>query len=127
MARTAFLRLVEEARARGDREATIAHAQLIIDLDPTDEMAARIQMEAHVALGDRAAALRAYHRCAAALERELAVAPGEAIEATYRQVLAGASDRADVQGEILARVAESPIVGREIELNQLAGAWTPHG
>jgi DNA-binding SARP family transcriptional activator len=70
--------LTEEAAERDDHKATIRYAQRIIDLEPTDEAAVRIQMRAHLALGDRAAALRAYHRCAEALERDLAVAPGEA-------------------------------------------------
>src|SRR5262245_48611603 len=77
----ALVRLTEEAAGRGDHKATIRYAQRVIDLEPTDEAAVRLQMEAHLALEDRAAALRAYHRCAEVLERDLAVAPGEAIRA----------------------------------------------
>jgi hypothetical protein len=85
-------------------------------------------MEAHLALGNRAAALRAYHRLAEVLERELAVAPGEAIEAMYQRLRAGTLDRGEVQGaaphgEDLAPIAESPFVGRDLELNQLNEAW----
>ncbi len=54
----ALVRLTEEAAGRDDHKATIRHAQRIIDLEPTDEAAVRIQMQAHLALGDRAAALR---------------------------------------------------------------------
>lgn len=124
LAHSALVHLVEAASATGDHRAAIAHAQRIIDLDPTDELAARAQMEAHVALGDKVAALRAYHRCAAAIERELAVAPDETIEALYRQLLAGASDRTKNRGDEPARIAESPIVGREVELHQLDEAWS---
>ena len=60
----ALVRLTEEAAERNDHKATVRHARRIIDLEPTDEAAVRFQMEAHVALGDRAAALRAYHRYA---------------------------------------------------------------
>jgi DNA-binding SARP family transcriptional activator len=119
----ALVRLTEEAAEHDDHKAAIRFAQRIIDLEPTDEAAVRIQMGAHLALGDRAAALRAYHRCAEALERDLAVAPGEAIGAIYRQVRAGALNRDEVQGEDLAPVAESPFVGRDLELNQLYKAW----
>jgi DNA-binding SARP family transcriptional activator len=91
----ALVRLTEEAAARDDRKATIRHAQRIIDLEPTDEAAVRIQMEAHLALGDRAAALRCYHRYAEVLERDLAVAPGEAIGAMYQRLRA-APNRDDV-------------------------------
>jgi len=119
-----FVRLTEEAAGRDDHNATIKHAQRVIDLEPTDEAAVRIQMEAHLALGDRAAALRSYHRCAEVLDRDLGVAPGEAIRAMYRQLRAGTEGREEVRGEDLAPVAESPFVGRDLELNQLNEAWS---
>jgi len=123
----AFMRLTEEAVGHDDHKATIRYAQRIIDLEPTDEAAVRVQMEAHLALGNRAAALRAYHRFAEVLERELAVAPGEAIGAMYQRLRAGTLDHDEVQGEVrgqdLAPVAESPFVGRDLELNQLNEAW----
>jgi len=119
----ALVRLMEEAFGRDDHRATIRHAQRIIDLEPTDEAAVRIQMEAHLALGDRTAALRSYHRYAEVLERDLAVAPGEAIAAMYQQLRAGTLDRDEVQGKDLAPVAESPFVGRVLEWNQLNESW----
>lgn len=119
----ALVRLTEEAAGREDPKATIRHAQRVIDLEPTDEAAVRFQMEAHLALGDRAAALRAYHRYAQVLERDLAVAPGEAIGALYRELRAGALDRDEVRGKDLAPVADSPFVGRDREWNQLIEAW----
>ena len=123
----AFLRLTEEAAGHDDHKATIRYAQRIIDLEPTDEAAVRIQMEAHLALGNRAAALRAYHRFGEVLERELAVAPGEAIRALYQRLRAGTPDHGEVQGAAhgkdLAPIAESPFVGRDLELNQLNEAW----
>jgi DNA-binding SARP family transcriptional activator len=119
----AFVRLTEEAAGRDDHHVTIRHAQRVIDLEPTDEAAVRIQMEAHLALGDRAAALRSYHRYAEVLDRDLGVAPGEAFRAMYRQLRAGTVNREEVRGEDLAPVAESPFVGRDLELNQLIQAW----
>ena len=119
----AFVRLTEQAAGRGDHKATIKHAQRVIGLEPTDEAAVRFQMEAHLALGDRAAALRSYHRYAEVLERDLGVAPGEAIGAMYQQLRAGTINRDEVHGENLAPVAESPFVGRDLELNQLNEAW----
>jgi DNA-binding SARP family transcriptional activator len=119
----ALVRLTEETAERGDHKATIRCAQRIIDREPTEEAAVRIQMEAHLALGDRAAALRAYHRCAEVLERDLGLASGEAIGAIYQQIRAGTLNRDEVQGEDLAPVAESPFVGRDLELNQLNEAW----
>jgi DNA-binding SARP family transcriptional activator len=118
----ALVRLTEEAAGRENHEATVRHAQRIIDLEPADEAAARIQMEAHRALGDRAAALRCYHRYAEVLERDLGVAPAEAIEAIYQQLRAGAPKR-DAAGPIDLPVAKSPFVGRDLEWNQLIEAW----
>jgi DNA-binding SARP family transcriptional activator len=116
----ALVRLTEEAAERDDHKATIRYAQRIIDLEPTDEVTVRIQMGAHLALGDRAAALRAYHRCAEALERDLAAAPGEAIGAMYRQLRAGALNHDEARD---LPVAESPFVGRAVQWNQLIQAW----
>jgi hypothetical protein len=79
-------------------------------------------MEAHLALGDRAAALRCYHRYAEMLERDLAVAPGEAIGAMYQRLRADAPNRDEVQGKDLP-IAESPFVGRDLEWNHLIEAW----
>src|SRR5262245_16977808 len=121
------MRLTEETAKRNDHKATIRYAQRIIDLEPTEEAAVRIQMEAHLALGNRAAALRAYHRFAEVLEREFAEAPGEAIGSIYQRLRAGTLDHHEVQGEVrgedLAPIAESPFVGRDLELNRLNGAW----
>ena len=118
-----LVRLRDEAAERDDHEATIRHAQCIIDLEPTDEAAVRIQMEAHLALGDRGAALRSYHRYAEVLERDLALEPGEAIGAIYRQLRANTPHREELQGEDVAPVAEVPFVGRDLELDQLKHAW----
>jgi DNA-binding SARP family transcriptional activator/tetratricopeptide (TPR) repeat protein len=117
----ALVRLTEEAAGRDDHRTTIRHAQRIIDLEPTDETAVRIQMEAHLALGDRAAALRSYHRYAEVLQRDLEVSPGEAIRAMYQQLRA--LNRYEVQSKDLAPLAESPFVGRDLEWNQLKEAW----
>ncbi|MGH3994218.1 MAG: AAA family ATPase, partial [Pseudonocardiaceae bacterium] len=119
----ALVRLAQEAAGRDDHEATIRHAQRVIDLEPTDEAAVRIQMEAHLALGNRGAALRSYHRYAEVLQRELAVEPGEAIGAMYRQLRANTPNREALHCEDVAPVAEVPFVGRDLELDQLNQAW----
>ncbi len=116
-------RLTEGAAGRHEHQATIRHAQRIIDLEPTDDAAVRIQMEAHLALGGRAAALRCYHRYAEVLQRELAVAPSEAIEAMYRELRAGTITAREAPAQDPAPVAESPFVGRDLELEQLDEAW----
>ena len=119
----ALMRLTEEAAEHDDHKAMIRHTQRILDLESTDEAAVRFQMEAHLALGDRAAALRSYHRYAEVLEHDLAVAPSEAIEAIYQELRSGIPNRDEVQGKDLASVAESPFVGRDLEWKQLNEAW----
>jgi DNA-binding SARP family transcriptional activator len=117
----AFVRLAEDAAAREDHKATIRHTQRIIDLEPADEASVRMQMEAHLALGDRSAALRSYHRYAEVLARDLEVPPGEAMRAMYQQLRA--LNRDEVQGKDLAPLSESPFVGRDLEWNRLKQAW----
>jgi DNA-binding SARP family transcriptional activator len=118
-----FVHLAAEAAGRDDHATMIRHAQSIINLEPTDEAAVRIQMEAHLALGDRGAALRSYHRYAEALKRDLALEPGEAVKAMYRQLRTHAPHREALHCEEVAPLAESPFVGRELELDQLDQAW----
>jgi hypothetical protein len=63
------MRLTEETAKRNDHRATIGYAQRIIDLEPTEEAAVRIQMEAisHLATEPRRCALTiALRRCSSA-------------------------------------------------------------
>jgi DNA-binding SARP family transcriptional activator len=68
-------RLLEDHR---DYDAAIGHARSILRLDPLHEAATRRLMHLHALKGDRAGALRAYHACATALQRELGVEPSPA-------------------------------------------------
>jgi DNA-binding SARP family transcriptional activator len=122
-AHRAFVQLAERAVARGDLEASIGYAQHAINLEPTDEAVVRIQMDAHLALGDRAAALRSYHRYAEVLQRDFELTPGEKIGAMYQRLRAGPISRPDPTVEDRALVAESPFVGRGPELARLSDAW----
>ncbi|MCV2490974.1 AAA family ATPase [Geodermatophilus sp. YIM 151500] len=118
-----LVRLTEQAVRRHDHAATIRHTRGIIDLEPTDEAAVRIQMETHLARGDRNAALRSYHRYAEALGRDGAVEPSDAIRAVYRQLRPTTPHRTERQGAQTAPVAEVPFVGRVLELDRLDRAW----
>jgi DNA-binding SARP family transcriptional activator len=82
----AFTKLMEKARDSEEPTAVLAHARQVLELEPTDEAAICHQIESHCALGDRNAAMRAYHRYAEAMERELGVAPSEAVRALYQQI-----------------------------------------
>ena len=119
----ALERLTEEAAERHDHKAVARHARRLLDLEPTDEPAVRLLMEAQLALGNRATALRSYHRYAEALERDLAVAPGETIRALYQKLRADTSSRDEVADQDPTTVTESPFVGRTLEWTQLEEAW----
>jgi len=125
-ARRVFTQLTERAVAGEDHLSAIRNAQRIIDLEPCDEAAVEVQMKAHLALGDRAAALRAYHRCVEALDRELGVAPGESIKALYQNVKTVVIQPQGAEADLLP-VAESPFVGREREWSQLLELWDQVG
>jgi DNA-binding SARP family transcriptional activator/predicted ATPase len=119
----ALVRLTAEAAKRRDHKTTIRDAQRIIELEPTDEIAVRLQMEAYLALGDRAAALRAYHRYAEVLEHDLAITPGEPISAMYERIRGAAVKRDAKRGRDLAPAAESRFVGRHLEWARLVKTW----
>lgn len=61
------------ALGRGPRVLQVAGRRVAIS--PLEEHGYRGLIRTHLALGDRPAALHAYHRCADVLERELGVAP----------------------------------------------------
>lgn len=118
-----LVRLIGDTAQRGDHEATLRHAQRAIELEPTDEFAVQSQMDAWLALGDRSAALRAYHRYAQALERDLGLAPGDALAARYRELRVESAGREAEPGDDSSSVADSPFVGRKLELQQLIETW----
>ena len=75
------------AGGRGREREAIAVAERLLRHDPLREEAYRLLMRLHAARGDRARALRAYHACAATLERELGVAPSAATRELYEALL----------------------------------------
>ncbi len=67
------------------REA-LALARKALAQEPWQEQATRIGMEACLALGDRAGALRLYRALAKRLREDLDIEPGEALQAFYRNI-----------------------------------------
>jgi DNA-binding SARP family transcriptional activator len=84
----ALHRLSALLAGRAEHEEAIHHAERLVREDPLREDAYRLLMELHDARGERARALRAFHACAAALERELGVGPSDATRAVYEKLLA---------------------------------------
>jgi DNA-binding SARP family transcriptional activator len=107
---------------RGAPAGALDAARLRIRLRPLEEAGYRELMRLQAALGDRAAALGTYHRCASVLERELGVEPDAATRAAMARLLAGPSPAgAPVAGPVGSGVA--PFVGRRQERGVLDAAW----
>ncbi len=79
--------LAEVNRLSGDSAAAIRAAEELIVLDPFRETGYRRLMEAHVAAGNRAEALRVYERCRLLLAEELGAYPSPETESIYRSLL----------------------------------------
>jgi DNA-binding SARP family transcriptional activator len=69
----------------------ICCAERLIANDPLREESHRLLIQLCQASGDRARAVRAYHACAATLERELGIAPSPGTRAVYESLPAGLS------------------------------------
>lgn len=127
-AQNAFTRLAEAAAERDEPETVLAHALRLEELEPTDEAVIYWQIKAHRALEDRNAAMRAYHRYADAMERDLGVAPGEKVRKLYREIRDGFAPSDDMESadtttpEQAARVG-APLVGRDDEMAILQSIW----
>lgn len=71
----ALARLADLCLSDGDYPATVSLCEQALAFDPSRETLWRSLMRAHALNGDRAAALRAFERCRAALARDLGVDP----------------------------------------------------
>ena len=96
--------------------AALAYAERLLRADPLREETCRLLMRLHDARGDAARALRVYHACAAALERELGVEPSPATRAAYEALLPGAHRTTDESGQAL-------LIGRAEERARLTRLW----
>jgi predicted ATPase/DNA-binding SARP family transcriptional activator/Tfp pilus assembly protein PilF len=84
---TLLERLAVELEARQAYPAALRYALRLLDQDPLREETYRLLMRLHAIAGDRAAAVRVYHRCEATLRRELDVEPSPATREAYARVL----------------------------------------
>jgi DNA-binding SARP family transcriptional activator len=123
LALDALRRLVDHHLKRERLDAAAQAAARLLALDPVQEDAHRILMRLHARQGRRAAALRQYQTCVAALQKELGVEPEPATRRLYLEILqrvprpAPAGRRAAAAAP--GRAADAPLVGREVELGRL--------
>ncbi|HET7813068.1 MAG TPA: BTAD domain-containing putative transcriptional regulator, partial [Candidatus Baltobacteraceae bacterium] len=73
-------RLALDALAREDASAALDYAEEMIGYDPCDESARQIAIRAHLAIGDKGAALRHYRQYRDTLAAELQVEPSQEIK-----------------------------------------------
>ncbi len=109
---------LEQAR---DYPAAIRHATRLLRTDPLHEETHRRLMRLHLLNGDRAAALRAYHTCAAILQRELGVTPGPPTQEAYAHLLH--LEAAPVAPPRQGRRTRDLLVGRQTEWQRLTVVW----
>jgi SARP family transcriptional regulator, regulator of embCAB operon len=102
----------------GDASKAADWAEQAVELEPFRESGYRRLMEAHVAAGDRAEALRVYEQCRRLLAEELGAYPSPETETLYRQLL-----RQPADGEVVTLPAPLPRASRRRRFGLvLAGA-----
>ena len=110
---SAYSRLAAAATTPAD---AVAWARRRLQLDPLDEDAARELMRRQAAAGDRAAALATYDRLSDRLREALGLAPSQ-----QTRTLAGALRETEAPAAV--RLEGVPLIGRDAELDALAGLW----
>lgn len=88
-------KLAQHSEACGAYETGIAYAMQILRYECARECTHRQLMRLYLRAGDRAAALRQYARCVAALDEELGVEPAANTRALYGQIQADRLDQVD--------------------------------
>ncbi len=118
--------LIEAHTARGAHAAAISAARRYLATDEMAEDVHRRLIALYATIGDRAAALRQFERCAAVLERELGVRPLPETRAAYERVLQSRPLPTPRAAPDLAwttlRSLEAPLVGRDAALSMLQQA-----
>jgi DNA-binding SARP family transcriptional activator len=99
----------------------IEHAERVLAADPFREEAYRALMQAHLALGERAAALDVYRRAREQLSTELGIDPSDATEAVYHEALGAAPA---LEHGVTGTRSDIPIAGRSEELTRLDNWWS---
>lgn len=126
---SALERLLALHAQAGVHDKAIRVAERLLRFDPLREDAHRSLIVAHIGRGDRARALRAYHECAAVLERELGITPGRLTRDAYEAALGLDRSPPPVRGSTPApsrgrrSMPARSLVGREREWNVLMRAW----
>lgn len=120
----ALEQLIELLPQQGQLSAAIHNTQRLLRVEPLHEAGHRKLMQLHMANGDQARALSAYHRCAAQLRQELGVDPSPATLTLHQRLLQ--PEQANIgAGEVLPSPAhlDPQLVGRQEEWTNLLDIW----
>ncbi len=118
----ALEQLIELLPQQGQLSAAINNTQRLLRVEPLHEAGHRKLMQLHMANGDQARALSAYHHCAARLRQELGVDPSPATLALHQSLLQ--PELANIRaGEVLPAPLEPRLVGRQKEWTHLLDIW----
>jgi DNA-binding SARP family transcriptional activator len=79
-------KLMAYHEAHGETETALAYGAQILRYDQASERTHWRLMRLYYRAGNRTAALRQYHRCVGALDRELGVRPGQRIAGLYLRI-----------------------------------------
>ncbi len=122
----ALVQLAARLEESHDYRPALGYAQRLVRADPLHEAVYRQLMDLHLALGDRASALRVYHTCATILRHELGVDPSPVTRAVYQRVLMSDADppgRPPTPASSSPAVGGTALVGRQVEWQALQQAW----
>ncbi|MEI7646319.1 MAG: BTAD domain-containing putative transcriptional regulator [Chloroflexales bacterium] len=114
----ALCSLAAHHEQRGEARMALEHLRRMLADSPWDEEAHRQVMRLLGQSGQRAAALKQYRNCVAALQRELGVPPSFETEVLVRQIRAGALPPLTYP-ELRLPVGLLPFVGRRDDLHAL--------
>ncbi len=114
--------LLEEHREYG---RALPYARRLLSHDPFHEAAYHHLIRLHLALGDRAEALRACHACETMLEREFGAVVARGTRDLYERLLRSEDQPTLAALERLPGASSTslPLVGRDAEWSQLLSAW----
>lgn len=116
-------RLIALLEQKHDYDAAITAAQQLLRHDPLHETTYRQLMHLYALRGDRAAALRIYHACVTALERELGTEPSEVTQKVYETLMQSDLPSRTLTGSLTSRGTAPPLLGRKAEWRQLLEGW----
>jgi DNA-binding SARP family transcriptional activator len=115
----------DEAAANGDSKLAIERARQAAEFNPLSETCARLLMCRYDEAGDSSLALAVYSRIVDRLRRELKIAPADETWQLAEKIRSRQQSQRRKQqaSHDLRRLAATPLVGRDSELQSLAQAW----